>query len=66
MGGDCFAMLRTKQGLVEALVFEVLVHEQSLLGFETAAAKLDEITMLDACNESHLVEKLVVSLLRFC
>lgn len=57
--------LRTEQGLVEAFVFEVLVDKQPLLGFETAAAKFHKVTVLDACDERHFVEKLVVSLLRF-
>jgi hypothetical protein len=56
----------TKHSLMQASVLEEFVDQKSLLAFEAAAAELDEVAVLDTCDECHFVQEFVVPLLRLC
>ncbi len=47
---------------MEASILQELIHQKTLIAFQTTATKLDKITMLNTSYEHHFIQKLFLPL----
>jgi hypothetical protein len=47
---------------MEASILQELVHQKTLIAFQTTATKLDKIAMLNTGYEHHFIQKLFLPL----